>query len=80
MLNTQYFYAGLKKRKELADSELTRLYEMRQALIQKNLGGVYSDEVFTEQNKLNEEQITALRTTKDDDLVNRYNLQSVVTF
>ncbi len=82
MLRTTYYkrVADLKKRKEHADTELTRLYEMRQALIQKNLSGVYSDEVFKEQNKLIEEQITSIRMTKDDDLVNKYNLQSVIEF
>ena len=53
---------------------------MRQALIQKNLSGVYSDEVFKEQNKLIEEQIASIRMTKDDELVNKYNIQSVVEF
>jgi len=61
-------------------SKTITLYEMRQALIQKNLSGVYSDEVFKEQNKLIEEQIASIRMTKDDELVNKYNIQSVVEF
>ncbi len=70
----------LQKRKEQADSELKRLYEMRQALIQKNLSGVFSDEIFKEQNKLIEDQIAAVQVTKDDALLAKYNLESIVKF
>ncbi len=70
----------LQKRKEQADSELKRLYEMRQALIQKNLSGVFSDEIFKEQNKLIEEQIATVQVTKDDALLAKYNLEAIVKF
>ncbi len=72
--------AQLQKRKDQADSELKRLYEMRQSLIQKNLSGTYSDEIFKEQNKLIEEQITAVQVTKDDALLAKYNLEAIVKF
>lgn len=72
--------AQLQKRKEQADIELKRLYEMRQSLIQKNLSGVYSDEIFKEQNKLIEEQIAAVQITKDDALLSKYNLEAIVKF
>ncbi len=82
MMRTTYYkrVSDLKSRKERAEVDLSRLYEMRQALIQKNLSGVYSDEVFKEQNKLIEEQVASVRMTKDDELVNKYNIQSVVEF
>lgn len=47
--------AQLQKRRDEADKELKKLAEMRQALIQKNLSGLYSDEIFKEQNKLIED-------------------------
>lgn len=72
--------AQLQKRKDQADIELKRLYEMRQALIQKNLSGTYSDEIFKEQNKLIEEQIATVQVTKDDVLLAKYNLESIVKF
>ncbi len=72
--------ARLQKRKDEADTELKRLYELRQALIQKNLSGVYSDEIFKEQNKLIENQIVAVQMAKDDALIAKYNLESIVTF
>ena len=72
--------AQLRKRREKADIILKRLYEMRQALIQKNLSGVYSDEIFKEQNKIIEEQIASIQITKDDALLSKYNLESIVEF
>lgn len=59
---------------------MQRLYEMRQALIQKNLSGIYSDEIFKEQNKLIEEQLQSLHVAQDDTLLKKYNLESVVGF
>ncbi len=53
---------------------------MRQALIQKNLSGVYSDEIFKEQNKLIEDQIASIQITKDDALLAKYNLEAIVKF
>ncbi len=72
--------AQLQKRKDEADKELKRLYEQRQALIQKNLSGIYSDDIFKEQNKLIEEQIASVQMTKDDVLLAKYNLEAVVKF
>lgn len=72
--------ARLQKRKDEADNELKRLKELRQSLIEKNLNGTYSDEIFREQNKLIEDQITSVQITKDDALLAKYNLQAIVKF
>src|SRR3989344_3833055 len=70
----------LRRQKAAADVELTKLYEQRQGIIEKNLGGVYSDEIFKEKNALIEEKIIRARMTKDDTLVKRYNLEELVKF
>lgn len=70
----------LQRKKETADSELKRLQGLRQALVEKNLSGVYSDEIFKEQNKLIEEQITKVELTKDDAVLSKYNLEDIVKF
>lgn len=72
--------AQLIKRREQADIELKKLYELRQSLIQKNLSGVYSDEIFKEQNKLIEEKIAAIHMAQNDELLEKYNLEAIVTF
>ena len=70
----------LQKRKNEADTELKQLHALRQSLIEKNLSGTYSDEIFKEQNKLIEEQIIAVQISKDDTVLAKYNLESIVTF
>lgn len=72
--------AQLQKRKNEADTELKRLHTLRQSLIEKNLSGTYSDEIFKEQNKLIEEQIITVQISKDDTVLAKYNLESIVTF
>ena len=70
----------LQKKRDHADIELKKLYEFRQALIEKNLSGVYSDDVFKEQNKLLEEKIRDIQVTKNDALLSKYNLEAITAF
>ena len=81
LLRRTYFQRikQLQKRKEVADQELSRLYELRQALVQKNLNGTYSDEIFKEQNKLIEDQIASVQITKDDSLMEKYILSTLAS-
>ena len=82
LLRANYYkrVAGLQKKKEHADVELKRLQSMRKGLVEKNLSGVYSDEIFKEQNKIIEEQIMTLEITKDDSLLSKYNLEAIIGF
>jgi site-specific DNA recombinase len=70
----------LLKMRNQAEVELKRLYELRQALIQKNLSGIYSDEIFKEQNKLIEEQLKTVHATKDTTVLEKYNLEALISF
>lgn len=70
----------LQKRRDEADGELKTLYEFRQALIEKNVSGIYSDEIFKEQNKMIEEKIRALQIAKNDNLLSKYNLEAITKF
>ena len=72
--------ALLQKRKAEANTELTRLYAMRQTLVEKNLSGIYSDEVFKEQNSIIEERIKDVQVTKNDQILEKYNLEEAVKF
>ena len=71
---------GLQKRIESADDELRKQYELRQALIEKNLAGVYPDDMFKEQNKLVEARIKDIQITKNDELLEKYDLESISKF
>ena len=82
MLRRTYYQRGsqLQKRREQSDGELKKLRETRQALIQKNLNGTYSDEIFKEQNNLLEDQIANIMASKDDALLSKYNLEDITNF
>lgn len=70
----------LQKIKNKADDEIIRLQMLRKQLIQKNLAGVYSDEIFKEQNALIEDQILQAQIVKDDSTIDKYNIDAVTTF
>ncbi len=71
---------SLQQKRDQADIELKKLYEVRQALIEKNLSGVYSDDIFKEQNKLIEEKVKAVQTAKSDTVIEKYNLEAISNF
>lgn len=66
--------------KNNADNEIARLQSLRRALIEKNLSGVYSDEIFKEQNAMVEDQIMKAQISKDDSTFDKYNIDQVMTF
>lgn len=69
-----------QKRRDNADGELAKFYEFRQGLIEKNVAGIYSDEIFKEQNKIIEEKIKTLQIAKNDELIQKYNLEDISKF
>ncbi len=71
---------ALQQKRDKADMELKKIYETRQALIEKNLSGVYSDSIFKEQNILIEEQIKSIQTAKNDSVIEKYNLEAITLF
>ena len=72
--------ALVSKRKMIADEELRKLYGMRQQLIEKNLAGIYSDEIFKEQNNIVEGKIIEAQTAKNDEILTRYNIKELLNF
>lgn len=71
---------ALKKKRDESDVELKKLTLLRQSLIEKNLSGIYSDEIFKEQNKLIEDRLATIHAAQDDSLVSKYNLEAIVSF
>ena len=63
-----------------ADGEIERLQQLRSALVQKNLNGVYSDEVFKEQNAIIENKIMTAQVVKEDSMLDKYNIVDVTSF
>lgn len=81
-LRQTYFLriGALRKKREQAEIELKKLYELRQALIEKNLSGVYSDDIFKEQNKLLEAKVSSVQAAKSDTVIEKYNLEAITKF
>lgn len=71
---------NLKKKNNTADTELTKLYALRQSIIEKNLSGVYSDQIFKEQNALIEDKIATIQLSKNDKVIQQYNLEEIILF
>jgi site-specific DNA recombinase len=71
---------AVMQKRDRAEVELKQVYSTRQALIEKNLSGVYSDDIFKEQNKVLEEKITAIHVAKNDDVLAKYNLEAITEF
>jgi site-specific DNA recombinase len=75
---TYYLRIGaLKQKRDQADAALQEVYKTRQALIEKNLSGTYSDDIFKEQNKVLEEKIKCIQTAKSDTVIEKYNLEKI---
>lgn len=81
MLKTyQQRFSRLVKIKNDADTEIARIKELRKTMVQKNLEGVYSDEVFKEQNTILEDKMLQAQIVKDEATMDRYNIDAVTDF
>lgn len=79
--HTYYLRIGaVTQKRDRADVELKQVYATRQALIEKNLSGIYSDDIFKEQNKVLEEKIKAIYVAKNDTVLEKYNLEAINKF
>ncbi len=70
----------LQKIKNEADKQVADLNALRIVLVEKNLAGVYSDEIFKEQNALIEDKMVKVQIVKEDTTIDRYNIDAVTTF
>ena len=70
----------LNKIKNNAEAEIEQLKALRKQLVEKNLSGVYSDEIFKEQNSTIEDKITTAQIVKDDTTIDKYNIDAVTSF
>ena len=70
----------LTKIKNEADNEIAKLKTLRNTLVEKNLQGIYSDEIFKEQSAMIEDKIIKAQIVKDDTNIGKYNIEAVITF
>ena len=72
--------SSLQKTRNVAEEEIVKLKALRQLLVEKNLNGTYSDEIFREQNKTIEEKIIAAQIAKNDALIDKYDISKIENF
>ncbi len=63
-----------------ADQEIDRLKVLRKTLVEKNLAGVYSDEIFKEQNTILEEKMITAQIVKEDSVIEKYDINAIKDF
>ena len=73
-------YARLRKLRDEAENQIGELQAMRRQLVEKNLSGVYSDEIFKEQNAIIESKIMKAQIAKEDSTIDKYNLEKITDF
>jgi site-specific DNA recombinase len=71
---------NLKNAKNAADDEIQRLTDLRKVLVEKNLLGLYSDEIFKEQNAELEKKMAKAQTAKADATLERYDIKKLTKF
>ncbi len=70
----------LKSARNKADGEIERLIDMRKVLVEKNMMGTYTDEIFIEQNALIEKKMTVAQTAKSDTMLEKYDIHKLADF
>ncbi len=70
----------LNKTKVTADETIQKLLALRQILVEKNLAGTYSDEIFKEQNSVIESKLIAAHASKNDALISQYDIDKISSF
>ncbi len=66
--------------RQSAEQEIANLKDLRKTLVGKNLNGVYSDDVFKEQNDIIEEKMLMAQIAKDDGTFEKYDITAITDF
>ena len=72
--------SNLQAKREKATQAVVRLKQMRQTLVEKNLAGTYSDEVYHEQNKIIGNQIADAEVILGETILDAYTMEDVEVF
>ena len=70
----------LQKIKNNSDDEIDRLKALRKLLVEKNISGIYSDEIFKEQSEMIEDKMIKAQIAKEDATLDKYNVDAVTSF
>lgn len=70
----------VKQAKNVAESEIQHLKDMRKVLVEKNMMGIYTDEIFMEQNTLIEKKLQKAHVAKADSTLEKYDIKKLSEF
>lgn len=70
----------LNKIKNEANQEIEKLNGLRQTLVEKNLAGIYSDDIFKEQNAMIEDKLIAAYSSKNDEIISKYDIEAIAKY
>lgn len=71
---------NVKQAKNQSDGEIQRLKDMRKVLVEKNMMGIYTDEIFTEQNALIEKKLQKAHVAKANSTLEKYDINKITVF
>lgn len=72
--------ANLKTNRKNADQEIQKLADLRRVLVEKNLMGIYTDEIFKEQNAEIEKKMAKAEVAKADSTLEKYDINRLTDF
>ncbi len=78
--NFNQSFNSLMAKREKAESEVTLQKKLRQALVEKNLLGTYTDDIYQEQSKIYEDRIAAAELVLGKTIYDKYNIDDVTKF
>ncbi len=70
----------LEDRHKQANQRIHELKTRYNALVEKNLSGLYSDEIFKDQSKKIEEELAVAHLVKSEDKMTKYNIEEIMDF
>lgn len=70
----------LNAKREKVSAELTQLMKLRQTVIEKNMKGIYSDDVYMEQNKILGNKINTAETLLNSTIFEKYSIGYIENF
>ncbi|MBI3620156.1 recombinase family protein [Candidatus Roizmanbacteria bacterium] len=73
-------YAYLGQKEKTVEQDIVELYDVRKRLVEKNLKGIYSDEVFKEQMASIEHEILVKKTLQSEAKLDKIDIDIVVNF
>ncbi len=70
----------LNKIRKTSNDEIEKLQGLRRVLVEKNLSGIFSDEIFKEQNAIIEDKLREAYASQNDELIDKYNIDLIIKF